>query len=84
MRRRHARRQVGKERRAFGGDAEPDVNRAHAVEVLGARLLHDRKRARSQRVRRSTADGTISDMTCAPWLPPNTKSASGRPAAGAA
>ena len=37
----HARRQVGKERRALGGDAEARIGRAHDVDVLGAHLLHD-------------------------------------------
>ena len=41
MRRRHALRQIGKERRAFGCNAEPRIDLAHGVEVFRARLLHD-------------------------------------------
>jgi hypothetical protein len=39
----HALRQIGKEGRAFGRNAESIVSAAHRVKVFGARLLHDRK-----------------------------------------
>ena len=35
------RRQIGEERRDFGGDAEPRIGLADAAQILLARLLHD-------------------------------------------
>ena len=43
MRRRQPRRQIGKERRDVGGNAEPNISRAHSIDVFGARLLDDRE-----------------------------------------
>ena len=65
-------RQIGKERRAFGVDAESGVSRAHDLDVLGTRLLHDRHATRNAASMRSIAVGTISAITRAPWLPPKT------------
>ena len=84
MRRRDARRQIGKERRDLGGDAEAAHSLAHAREILVARLLRDARAAsRSDASSCSIAGGTISDMMRAPWLPPNTSSRSGPSARGA-
>ena len=47
MARRHARRQIGKERRDLGGDRGAGVGFAHALEILLARLLDDSE-ARAQ------------------------------------
>ncbi len=72
---RHARRQIGEERRDLGRDAEPRVGLAHPRHVLVARLLHDRQGAPASAASSSLdAGGTISAMTRAPWLPPNTSS----------
>ena len=69
----------------LGGDAEPRIERAHRVDILGARLLHDAQ-ARAQIGRQDVrcAGGTISAMTRAPWLPPNTSRLQRPPGCGAA
>ena len=45
----HARRQVRKERRGLGGNAELGVGALHGLDVLGARLLHDRQADQQRR-----------------------------------
>ncbi len=66
----------GEERRAGGGHAELGVVRRDRVDVLGARLLNDVQPGEQMPVPSSaTAAGTMSDITRAPWLPPNTRKA---------
>ncbi len=50
MARRHARRQIGKEWRDFGGNAEILIGDAHAAEILIAGLLRDGKPRAQTRV----------------------------------
>ena len=81
MARRHARRQVLEERRHLAGDLEPRIDVADARQILVAGLLHDLQPRRSRGSSFSIAGGTMSAMTRAPWLPPNTSSCSGPPSA---
>ena len=82
--RRHARRQIGEERRDLGRDLKPRVGVAHA--------RRNPRRAPAARWRAapaargsscSIAGGTMSAITRAPWLPPNTRRRSGPSASSA-
>ena len=56
--------------------AEPRIGSRDALQILPARLLHDRRAARGARAAsRSMAGGTTSLITRAPWLPPKTTQA---------
>ena len=74
MARRHARRQIGEERRDLGRDLQPARrSRARAPGPPRAPAARSCSRIRRRGSSRSIAGGTMSAMTRAPWLPPNTR-----------
>ena len=84
MRRRDARRQVGEERRDLGFDAEPRIGLARrAVSSSPRACCTMSSRARRSGAIFSIAGGTISAITRAPWLPPDTSRRNGPTPSGA-
>ena len=71
------RRQIAEERRQFGVDLEPVIDRAHPRHVLLPHLLGQDEAIPQRGSSRSIAPGTISVITRAPWLPPTTSSRNG-------
>ena len=73
MARRQPRRQIAEERRQLGIDLEPVIDRAYPRHVFLAHLLRQDQAAPQRRLQPSRrADGTMSLITRAPWLPPTT------------
>ncbi len=68
----------------FGGDAEPGIVPRTASRSSARACCTTAKRARRSAARRSIAAGTISAITRAPWLPPNTSRRNFPPGSGAA
>ena len=81
MRRRDARRQVGEERRDLGRRRRAAHRpRARAATSSSRACCTMSSRARSAGSSCAIAGGTMSAMTRAPWLPPNTSRRNGPPA----